>query len=249
MLLLWSLISTLLLILSPEFLWGLTVSPLPSQSPITHIRIVYVPGIDYDYDSDTPKPPQTTRSPATTTTSKPCDYDPCVFHEVSCFDLSVQTGCLCRGISGPDKRPEPPRLWKVSQGSSGEAVVHWCAPSSTVTQYKVILEGHEGQMQVFGEASRNGTVERLQAGTKVCVLAVNKAGESKQSEESCARYEPRTPDKAGLRAGVIAGGVGFLLLLSLAALLLWRRQSCKKERNDADAEGLGNPSYSTDGTL
>ncbi|XP_043113911.1 LOW QUALITY PROTEIN: leucine-rich repeat neuronal protein 4-like, partial [Puntigrus tetrazona] len=171
-------------------------------------------------------------------------HDPCVVQTTPCDQISAQAACLCPGLTGPEERPEPPELREVKQDGSGEVLVRWCAPRSTVTHYEITLKGEHKQL-VFGEHLRKGAVPGLRVGETVCVAAGNQAG---LSEKSCARYEPPQPDRAALSAGIIGGSVGLLLLLSAGAVVLWRRKTCRKGRM-GDAEGLGNPSYTNDGAL
>lgn len=230
--------------------WGASVSPSASQPTVTKTRVLYVE-VEDDYDERTSEPPLKPGVPRLTTAQFPpqeCEYDPCVVPKVPCAVLSAQTKCYCPGLTGPDQLPEPPELRELRQGESGAVEVHWCAPLSTVTHYKLMTEDGHGLGSVFGELSRNGTLHGLKAGSRVCVVAVNDAGFSVETEKSCSRFEPQEPSQAALRAGVIAGCVGFLVLLLLAALLLWKRRSCRKSAT-MDGEGLRNPSYSNSGTL
>nr|XP_055033842.1 LRRN4 C-terminal-like protein isoform X2 [Misgurnus anguillicaudatus] len=127
--------------------------------------------------------------PSTITTAIPnrCDYDTCVPQTTSCYEISFKTGCLCPGFTGWDKRPEAPWLREIKLEQSGQVVVHWCAPHSKVTHYKVTLKCGDEQQNIFGEHLRNATVPGLKVGETVCVSAVNGAG---VSEESCSQYEP-----------------------------------------------------------
>ncbi|CAG5990430.1 unnamed protein product [Menidia menidia] len=96
-------------------------------------------------------------------------------------------------MSGSDEPPHAPRiraLLPATEGeNTGEIQVQWCAPSSSVSSYKVVVEGREGDALEFGEAVRQGLVGALEVGTKVCVEAVNAAGPSSPSEFSCKRTE------------------------------------------------------------
>ena len=64
-------------------------------------------------------------------------------------------------------------------------------------------------------------------------------GPAPPSPQSCKEYEPQGDEGLPLRAGVIGGGLGFILVLSLSALLLWKFNSCRKA--GSDREGLGEP--------
>uniref|UniRef100_A0A4W4EBN9 Uncharacterized protein n=1 Tax=Electrophorus electricus TaxID=8005 RepID=A0A4W4EBN9_ELEEL len=240
-----------LLIFVVDFIWAASVSPLAPDLPLRKTNIIYIPDIDEDYEDETSKPSYGPRLPWETTTHlipQECDYDPCVVHEVSCSEISARTKCYCPGLTGPQELPLSPQLREVKQGASGEAQVHWCAPLSIVTHYKLMVEGREGLPPVFGQFSRNGTVRGVKVGSRVCVVAVNDAGFSVETEMSCTQFMPQELSQGAVRAGVIAGSVGFLALLSLVALLLWRQKSCQKDRS-LNAEGLGNPSYTINETL
>lgn len=238
-------VTFLLLLYLSELVGAASVGPSLLHPPVTRVRII---AVEDDYDDTSSMTTRTPRSPGATTTRaipRICDYDPCVVQTTPCAEIMAQTGCLCPGVTGPEKRPEAPELREIKLEHSGQVAVHWCAPRSTVTHYKVTLKGAEGQEQVFGEYLRNGVVPEVKVGETVCVSAVNEAG---VSEESCAQYESPVLDHAALSAGIIAGGVGFLALLTLVAVLLWRRRSCRKA-NVSEAGGLGNPSYTNDAVL
>ncbi|XP_076844624.1 LRRN4 C-terminal-like protein [Brachyhypopomus gauderio] len=240
-----------LLVFVVDFMWAASVSPLTPDIPVTKTRIFYIPDIDDDYHEETSEPPNHPRLPGETTTlfiPQECDYDPCVVHEVPCSEISTRTKCYCPGLTGPQELPLPPQLREVKQETSGEVHVHWCAPLSTVTQYRLKVEGGESLPPVFGQFSRNGTVRGLKVGSRLCVVAVNDAGFSVETETSCIRFMPQELKQGAIRAGVIAGCIGLLALLSLVTLLLWRRRSCRKGRS-LNGDGLGNPSYTTNETL
>ncbi|XP_064182135.1 LRRN4 C-terminal-like protein [Anguilla rostrata] len=246
-----------LLIVSLSLLNGYLANPLKApegnhtsaKPPVTPFQIRYVTGLsDYDYkDEEEENQPTHYRQPQDPTQNsvpQPCDYDPCQDQQVPCAQLSALTRCLCPGVTGPQDRPEAPSLQKMVREGS-ETVVTWCAPPSTVSSYRVVVNG--GEPLVFGEQLRRAVLGELEAGARVCVEAVNDAGTSTPLPESCKEYEPQGDDGMSLRAGVIGGGLGFLLVLSLAALLLWKFNTCKK--SGSDREGLGNLSYSSEGPL
>lgn len=150
----------------------------------------------------------------------PCDYDVCRESQAPCLQLAASTGCLCPGVSLYNVPPEPPLLKGLSRDGS-EVVVRWCAPYSYVTSYKLTVGGQE--RQEFGEGQRSGTLGRVNQEVEVCVVAVNDAGASKGS---CVTYQPED-NGVSLRAGLIGGALGFLLLFSLA-VLLWRHRVRRK---------------------
>ncbi|XP_077388828.1 LRRN4 C-terminal-like protein [Festucalex cinctus] len=251
--------TALLLFLSA---WPLLHSHLATDAastvpPITRPRFTFITGLgaDYDYDeeddSTSKRPPEVVATTRTRSLQREiCKFNPCLENQVPCAKLLAETGCLCPGISGADQTPHPPRLQSlvpILKGENrGNVEVKWCAPTSVVTQYRVVVEGKDGKATEFGEASRRGLVGSLEVGTKVCVEAVNKAGHSMPTEFSCMRYDPPSSSDYEVLAGIIGGGI--LLLLLISAVIFWR---CHKKRNAKrdSADGLGNPSYSTEGTL
>lgn len=233
-----------------------------SSSPSTTRRpIKYIKGLDSDddYEDDyadkyTPPPEvvASMRTPLLHREIHPCQYNPCLENQEPCAHLAAETGCLCPGMSGANDPPHAPRietLLPVSEGENrGKVEVHWCAPPSVVSSYRVVVEGSGDDALEFGDALRRGLVGSLEVGSKVCVEAVNKAGHSTPSEFSCKRYEAPEISDHQLLAWVIGGGVGLLLLIVIAAVILWKLKICRKTKRDS-ADGLGNPSYSTEGTL
>ncbi|KAJ8014901.1 hypothetical protein DPEC_G00020590 [Dallia pectoralis] len=253
----WYSAAFLLLLLTPDLLSTrlLLIRAVPTSSPVTHHKIQYNTevGFDYDYEDNrdsSHSPPNYNRAASASpplVQPKPCDYQPCQENQVPCSQLSSQTGCLCPGRSGDDMPPHSPHLQKLVPAADGRAEIRWCAPSSVVSGYRVLIE-HRKEPLHFGADSRRGFLVELEAGVKVCVEAINMAGISAHSELSCLRYEPEDTTNLALKAGVIGGGLGLLLLLSLIGLLFWRRKTCGRAGGDS-AEGLGNPSYNREGTL
>ncbi|XP_067113895.1 LRRN4 C-terminal-like protein [Osmerus mordax] len=167
-----------------------------------------------------------TREPALpgNTDLEPCDYDPCQQDQIPCHLLSAQRDCLCPGLTSYLEVPDPPSLMVLSQEGS-EVVVQWCAPSSPVSSYLVTVD--EGNTKVFGQNVRRGSIGEVPQGVKVCVLALNDSGLSDPAGGSCATFQPSGKSSTALKAGLIGGALGFLLLLSLA-LLLWRLRARRK---------------------
>ncbi|XP_031593164.2 leucine-rich repeat neuronal protein 4 [Oreochromis aureus] len=222
-----------------------------ASTPITRRRIIHIIDTgsesqdDYDFNEDeydiTKAPPRVMSFPKMNRKPQLCKYDPCLEHQVPCATLSEQTGCLCPGMSGANVRPHPPRiqaLVPVSEGSDrGKIQVQWCAPSSVVSQYRIVIEGRDGEIQKFGDASRRGLVRSLEVGTKVCVVAVNNAGSSDPSDFSCKRYESHESSDHTLMAWVIGGGVALLLLVVTTALICGKYQKFRKGKRDS-TDGL-----------
>lgn len=181
-----------------------------------------------------------------------CQYNPCLENQEPCSQISVRSGCLCPGISGADVPPHAPRVHVLSPIAEGEnrgkVEVQWCAPSSVVSKYRVLIEEADRDPLEFQAVSRRGLIGSLEPGIKVCVEAVNSAGHSLPSDFSCRRYDPPDSSDYKLLAGIIGGGVALLLLLIIAAVILWKYRMYQKAKRDS-TDGLGNPSYSTEGTL
>lgn len=241
----------LLLALLVDILLAASVKPLASQPPVTKTHIRYIGVLDEDDDDEeTPKPISQVPDQAGAATSIPqeCEYDPCVVPKVPCSVIAAQTKCYCPGISGPDELPAAPQIKELKQGPSGLVEVHWCAPQSTVTYYKVITEeGHK--TQIFNNSSRTGSVQGVTIGSRVCVVAGNNVGFSTESETSCALFEPHKTNRVLQMSAVIAGCIGLLVLaLVLVVVLLWRQRRGRKN-GSVDGEGLRNPSYTTNETL
>lgn len=155
---------------------------------------------------------------------RPCDYNVCLDGQPPCAELAALSGCLCPGVSLDRVAPEAPALDGVSRQGT-EVVVRWCAPYSEVVYYKVTVDG-----EVLAEVSQDRRiveVGQIASGVEVCVVAVNDAGFSAPGEGSCLIYEDSGDNSLALKAGLISGVLGFLLLLVLA-LLIWRHRAQRK---------------------
>ncbi|KAM9833764.1 LRRN4 C-terminal-like protein [Syngnathus typhle] len=253
--------TVLLLFLSawPRLHSHLVADAASTSPPITHPRFTFITGLgaEYDEDYDEEGDSVSKRPPEVFATTRMkflqrelCKFNPCLENQVPCAKLLAETGCLCPGISGVDQPPYPPRLhamMPIHKGANrGKVEVKWCAPTSVVTQYRVVVERKDGKAIEFGEASRQGLVGSLEVGTKVCVEAVNKAGHSMPTEFSCMRYDPPSSSDYEVLGGIIGGGI--LLLLLILGVVVWRCYKNRSTKRDS-ADGLGNPSYSTEATM
>lgn len=223
-----------------------------TSSPVTRRRIKVLTS---NYEESTSPSPERPRSSHTTVLRgepKFCPYDFCLEDQEPCLDVSERTGCLCPGVSRADVAPQAPRihmLQPISDGiDQGKVKVHWCAPSSTVSRYRVVFQDSNRQPLEFQASLRSGAIGQLDPGEKVCVEAVNMAGHSVPTEFSCQRYDPPGSSDPRLLAGVIGGGLTLILLLIIVAVSLNKCKSCQKVKTDS-ADGLGNPSYSKEGML
>ncbi|KAM8835917.1 leucine-rich repeat neuronal protein 4 [Synchiropus picturatus] len=149
-----------------------------------------------------------------------CKYDRCVDNQLPCDKLAAATGCLCPGFTLYNQLPDPPDQLSLSWNGS-EVLVRWCSPYSHVTGY-VVTVGGEARRR-FGENQRSGGVGDIQEISEVCVVAENDAG---FSDDSCTMFRPRSRSVA-VRAGLIAGGLGLLLLLLLATAIWGGRRRHK----------------------
>lgn len=244
--------------LSP-FLHVLFSHANPTSPSVTRLQFRYVTGVDVDDDyndydeKDNPHIVKASERPSLVHQAPQfCQYNPCKEDQEPCSVLSKNTGCICPGSSGPNEPPHPPRIQELLPvshgGDKGKVEVKWCAPLSVVSSYKVMVQGREGQALEFKDTLRRGVIGSLEAGTKVCVEAMNSAGHSTETEFSCMRYDPPKSSNYTLMLGVIGGGVALLLLLIIGAVVSWKYQLCRKPKRDS-SDGLGNPSYSTEGTL
>ena len=189
-----------------------------------------------DYE-DLQDPPLQTKpapqpDPKNESVPQPCDYHVCREQKVPCSVLAALHGCLCPGITLESVAPEATTGTALTLEGSEGVVVRWCAPYSLVTTY-VIRVAEEERIRVSSDR-RSGTLEGLNHGDKVCVSAENAAGEG---PESCTTYEAEE-DNASLKAGLIGGALG-LLLLAVLAVLLWkytqrRRSGARISSQDRD---------------
>lgn len=225
-----------------------------TSAPVTRRRIIFVNSGFDDEEPTSPSPglPPPSDTPVLHQEPQLCQYNPCLENQEPCFDISERTGCLCPGISGANLPPHAPRinmLRPISDGEDrGKVEVQWCAPSSVVSKYRVVFQDSGRKPLEFPPFLRKGSVGELDVGDKVCVEAVNKAGQSSPTEFSCQRYGPPGSSDQRLLAGVIGGGVTLILILIIVAVSLNKCKSCQKAKTDS-ADGLRNPSYSREGTL
>lgn len=211
---------------------------------------------EYDNYDDHSSPPEEVFPAKTTVLRRSrefCEYNPCLENQQPCAQISSRTGCVCPGVSGAHQLPHAPRLkefFTIAEGDhKGSIEVHWCAPLSVVSKYRVVVEKRDRPTLEFSHVSRRGLVGSLEPGDKVCVEAVNNAGSSSPSEYSCSRYDNDAHvSDSKLLIGLIAGGVALLVLLIVVPVILVKYKACKKMKNGG-GDGLGNPSYSTGGTL
>lgn len=192
-----------------------------------------------------------------------CDYDRCRHLQVPCKELQEASPrpCLCPGLSSPGQPPAPPRLGEVHVVAEvGSALVHWCAPSSPVQQYWLLLWEGSGAPQKgppLNSTVRRAELKGLKPGSAyvVCVVAANTAGESNVTAVGGARGEG--PEGVGGPAFGPCGrlampprpfslvhaavGVGTALALLSCGALVWHfclRQRCGCPRRSRPTAGL-----------
>lgn len=258
-------LTTLLLFLnlSPFLLHLVTqaASIQPSLVPVTRKKINYMTILDIEneyenYGEDHSSPPDKVFPAKTTLLRRSrqfCVYDSCLENQEPCAQIASRTGCLCPGVSGPDLPPHAPRLKEfltVAKGEhTGSIEVHWCAPLSVVSKYRVVVEKSDRPAVEFSHSSRRGLVGSLEPGDKVCVLALNNAGSSSPLEHSCSRFERNSNTSDGkLLIGLIGGGIALLVLIIVVAVVVAKYKTCKKVKSGS-RDGLGNPSFSRAGSL
>lgn len=251
----WNLGVLLLFLIASPLLHYISPAQATSTSlPITRKRITFIKS-DFGYDETISPPPellQSSHTPLLHGEPQLCQYDSCLENQEPCSDISDRTGCLCPGVSGPNVAPQAPRirvLQPISSGKDqGKVEVHWCAPSSVVSGYRVVFQGSNRPPLEFQAFLRSSSVGNLDPGEKVCVEAVNKAGTSVPTKFSCQRYNPPSSSDQRLLAGVIGGGITLILLVIVVVVIFNKCKSCQKVKTNS-ADGLRNPSYSKEGTL
>lgn len=220
-----------------------------TSAPVTRRRIIFV---NSSFNDEEPTSPSPKLPPPSAQEPQLCHYNPCLENQEPCIDISERTGCLCPGVSRANVPPHAPRinvLRPISDGEDrGKVEVQWCAPSSIVSKYRVVFQDSGKKPLEFPAFLRKGSIGELDVGDKVCVEAVNKAGQSVPTEFSCQRYDLPGSSDQRLLAGVIGGGVTLILILIIVAVSLNKCKSCQKAKTGS-ADGLRNPSYSREGTL
>uniref|UniRef100_A0A8C8VI59 LRRN4 C-terminal like n=1 Tax=Pelusios castaneus TaxID=367368 RepID=A0A8C8VI59_9SAUR len=184
-------------------------------------------GMDY-YSYEDPSMTDTTEIPGSQhPPHQLCDYHHCRHLQPACTELSRETGCMCPGVTGPDVPPEPPQLGAVHVTEFG-ATLHWCAPSSTVSEYQLMYQADGGPPTVgpvFNSTFRMGVLGELHPSTSylVCIMAANQAGTSPTDNGSrahgpCRNIRTLAPQ---LPYAYVAAGVAAMLVLVVVIALAW----------------------------
>lgn len=180
-----------------------------------------------------------------------CDYDRCRHLQVPCRALQAGPApCLCPGLSSPARPPLPPRLAGVrAAAEAGGAEVRWCAPSSPVLRYWLLLwegGGAPRRSGPFDATARRAELRGLRPGGAyfVCVVAANAAGESGAPGPAAAPEGPAGGPALGpcgplavparpralVRAAVGVGAALALLGGGALAWHCWLRERCGRPR-------------------
>lgn len=164
-----------------------------------------------------------------------CGYNHCQHLQVPCAEMSRAQGCLCPGISGPHVPPEAPRLQAVHMSETG-ASLHWCAPSSTVLEYRLRYRSMDGDFlsgPAMNSTFRLAAVSGLVPGQEYlfCIVASNRAGSS-PTDEGFGEHGPcrlgRTPARQ-MPYAYIAGGLASSFGVVVVSALVWHFCCHKKK--------------------
>lgn len=216
---------------APCLLWllAVTFSLVPRTQPLA------AGDLEVDEQDETPLP------------AVLCDYDHCRHLQVPCQELqrAGRRACLCPGLSSALQPPQPPRLGEVRvEAETGRAEVHWCAPSSRVHQYWLLLWEGGGAPQKgpsFNSTVRRAELQGLKPGGAyvVCVVAANDAGESRAPGPGAEGLDGADGPNLGpcgrltvpprpLTVLHVAVGVGSALALLSCSALVWH--FCLRQR-------------------
>ncbi|XP_061461798.1 LRRN4 C-terminal-like protein [Rhineura floridana] len=213
------------------------LSPQPSGSSApavnkerTSLPASVKPSQEYLDDDDDYEDYLLTVEPRTPGSPKPlprlCNYNHCQHLQVPCVELSRASECLCPGITGPDLAPEPPRLQTVHVSETG-ASLRWCAPSSTVQEYRLQYQPVGGAF-VSGPAL-NSTFRLMEVSGLLpsqeylfCIVASNQAGSS-PTDDGTREHGPcrliRTSARWMPYVYIAAGLAAALVLVTISALV------------------------------
>ncbi|KAM9302177.1 LRRN4 C-terminal-like protein [Gastrophryne carolinensis] len=216
-------------------------------------------GPEEDYYYDDTEPTVTSAPPAF---PGQCLYDRCKHLSPTCEEIQSKAGgtCLCPGIDGPSKKPDPPNVNQVTSGEE-EVTVKWCSPLSTVHNYIVLYLGSEGPIQkgpLLNSSYRAYSIQNLLPNTRytLCVVAKNNAGYSDadmtQAEEdttgsmtgACRIFRTSPSKQSYIYLGVGLGlGALAVVLAVLASLWCIRQKRNKQLAAEEEEQGIPNASY------
>ncbi|XP_044126097.1 LRRN4 C-terminal-like protein [Bufo gargarizans] len=194
---------------------------------------------------------------------KACPYDRCKHFQLPCDEIQKRSGgnCLCPGISGNSVPPDAPRLKEVIPGQS-EIGVSWCSPLSTVQSYRVLYGTPEEPLEMgplLNQSYHFFSITNLLPGTpyRVCVVAINDAGESQvepgdgKDEEldqgenvgPCGTFH--TSHGSYLYLAIGCGLAILAVVLGVSVLIYWFRRKKVRgiRRKGRDEMGVTNMSF------
>ncbi|XP_042295159.1 LRRN4 C-terminal-like protein [Sceloporus undulatus] len=205
-------------------------------SPPAHIKMPQDHSDDdyYDYGSILTEEPKRPDHPQLLPPR--CNYNHCHHLQVPCMELSKVSQCMCPGITDPTVAPEPPRLQTIHVSEAG-ASVHWCAPSSTVQEYRLWYRPVNGPFisgPALNSTFRLAAVSDLLPGQEYlfCVVAYNQAGSSPTDNGFQERGPCRlvwTPSHQ-ISYAYIAVGLACTLIVVVISILVWYFCYHKKKR-------------------
>ncbi|KAM5138458.1 LRRN4 C-terminal-like protein [Mantella aurantiaca] len=218
----------------------------------------YEDGEDNDYKKHFTLPPRVSY--------EACPFDRCKHLELPCSEIQKIAGgnCLCPGISGRTIPPDAPRLKDVTPGQTGISV-SWCSPLSTVQGYRVLYGTPEGPLEkgpLLNQSYRFFSIPNLVPGMayRVCVVAINDAGESQVEQSNsdegwpgqggiagpCGVYNTYDPYGSYIYLAVGTGLAIFAALLGIFVLVYWfkcRKRNRKIKRTFGEEMGVTNMSF------
>ncbi|XP_056384463.1 LRRN4 C-terminal-like protein [Hyla sarda] len=198
-----------------------------------------------------------------------CPYDRCKHLQLPCDEIQKRLGgrCLCPGISGSSIIPDSPRLKQVTPGQT-QIEVNWCAPLSTVQSYRVLYGTPEGPLEMgpsLNQSYRFFSITNLLSGTayRVCVVAINEAGQSQVQPGDGQNEGFNQEDIVGpcstfhtLQGSYVYLAIGFGLailagVLGVSILIYWfssRKKVRSIKRARGDDIGVTNMSFKAEST-
>ncbi|KAM4018804.1 LRRN4 C-terminal-like protein isoform 1-T2 [Anomaloglossus baeobatrachus] len=242
---------------------GITQSQKTTQERILFITEY----VDYEDDDDNYEDEDDGAEVVTETppySNEACPYDRCKHLQIPCDEIQKMSGgkCLCPGISPSSVLPDSPNLKQVTPGQAG-IEVNWCAPLSTVQSYRVMCGRPEEPLEegpLLNQSHRFFSITNLLPGTayRVCVVAINDAGESQiepgdGEEEELDQGDPVGPcgtfHTSASQGSYVAIGVGVamlagVLVFSVLFYWFWRKKKARSiKRTRGDDAGVTNMSF------
>ncbi|KAG2467296.1 leucine-rich repeat neuronal protein 4-like [Polypterus senegalus] len=201
-------------------------------------------GLDYD---ETENP---TERPVPSDQDIPCDYHPCRHLQRPCRELQKLQHCLCPGLTGDKIQPGQPLKVEVPETTYSSAQIHWCAPYSVLSEYRITLSQKDTPIMrtitnIF-VTFRNFTLYDLAPGTtyNVCVVAKNTGGTNKK----CTIFTTKSESTWVLYLLAALSGVLLLAVITLSGFLY---KSCSSQPPElpylTNSLSILNPAFSSQG--